>query len=69
MRPSSGAISSNSGCFNLTLSDKIYTAAKEIEAAGGRALPLAVDIREEDAVLAHFWRRTRSNFGNPCHIV
>ncbi len=30
----------------------IYSAAKEIEAAGGKALPLAVDIREEDAVMA-----------------
>ncbi len=30
----------------------IYTAAAEIEAAGGKALPLAVDIREEEAVLA-----------------
>ena len=28
----------------------IYTAAKEIEQAGGQALPLAVDIRDEDAV-------------------
>jgi citronellol/citronellal dehydrogenase len=30
----------------------IYTAAEEIEAAGGRALPLAVDIRDEAAVRA-----------------
>ena len=30
----------------------IHSAAQEIEAAGGRALPLAVDIREEEAVLA-----------------
>ena len=30
----------------------IYSAAKEIEAAGGKALALAVDIREEDAVMA-----------------
>ena len=30
----------------------IYTAAEEIEAAGGKALPLAVDIREEDQVQA-----------------
>ena len=37
---------------NPKLPDTIYTAAKEIEAAGGRALPLAVDIREEGAVLA-----------------
>ena len=30
----------------------IYSAAAEIEAAGGKALALSVDIREEDAVLA-----------------
>jgi citronellol/citronellal dehydrogenase len=30
----------------------IYTAAEAIEAAGGRALPVATDIREEDQVLA-----------------
>lgn len=30
----------------------IYTAAEEIEAAGGKALPLVVDIRHEDQVLA-----------------
>jgi citronellol/citronellal dehydrogenase len=28
----------------------IYTAADEIEAAGGKALPLAVDVRDEEAV-------------------
>ncbi len=28
----------------------IYTAAEEIEAAGGQALPLVVDVRDEDAV-------------------
>jgi citronellol/citronellal dehydrogenase len=28
----------------------IFTAAEEIEAAGGKALPLVVDVREEDAV-------------------
>jgi len=37
---------------NPKLPGTIYTAAAEIEAAGGRALPLAVDIREEAAVLA-----------------
>ena len=37
---------------NPKLPGTIYTAAKEIEAAGGRALPLAVDIRDEGAVLA-----------------
>jgi citronellol/citronellal dehydrogenase len=30
----------------------IYTAAEEVEAAGGKALPLAVDIREEGQVYA-----------------
>src|SRR6059058_6085331 len=30
----------------------IYSAAEEIAAAGGRALPLQVDIRDEDQVLA-----------------
>ena len=30
----------------------IYTAAQEIEAAGGKALPLVVDVREEEAVKA-----------------
>ena len=28
----------------------IYTAAEEIEAAGGKALPCVVDVRDEDAV-------------------
>ena len=28
----------------------IYTAAEEVEAAGGKALPLVVDIRDEDRV-------------------
>ena len=37
---------------NPKLPGTIYTAATEIGAAGGRALPLAVDIREEGAVLA-----------------
>jgi citronellol/citronellal dehydrogenase len=36
---------------NPKLPGTIYTAAEEIQAAGGRALPLAVDIRDEDAVL------------------
>src|SRR3981189_218388 len=30
----------------------IYTAAKEIEDAGGRALPLIVDVRDEASVMA-----------------
>jgi citronellol/citronellal dehydrogenase len=35
---------------NPKLPGTIYTAAEEIEAAGGKALPLAVDIRSEEAV-------------------
>ena len=37
---------------NPKLPGTIYSAAQEIEAAGGHALPLAVDIRDEEAVLA-----------------
>jgi citronellol/citronellal dehydrogenase len=40
----------------------IHTAAAEIEAAGGRALPLAVDIRDEDAVKDAIGR-TAAHFG------
>jgi citronellol/citronellal dehydrogenase len=37
---------------NPKLPGTIYTAAEEIQAAGGQALPLAVDIRDEEAVAA-----------------
>ncbi len=40
----------------------IYTAAQEIEAAGGKALPLMVDIREESQVLAAV-EKTVATFG------
>jgi citronellol/citronellal dehydrogenase len=40
----------------------IYTAAAEIEAAGGRALPLAVDIRDDEQV-AQAVSRTVETFG------
>ena len=40
----------------------IHSAAQEIEAAGGRALPLQVDIRDEDQVLAAV-ARTVETFG------
>jgi citronellol/citronellal dehydrogenase len=33
-----------------TLEGTIYTVAKEVEAAGGKALPLQVDVRDEEAV-------------------
>src|SRR6266849_637160 len=44
------------------LSGTIYTAAAEIEAAGGRALPLAVDIRDDEQV-AQAVARTVETFG------
>ncbi|MGH6628027.1 MAG: SDR family oxidoreductase [Burkholderiaceae bacterium] len=37
---------------NPKLPGTIYSAAEEVKAAGGQALPLAVDIRDEEAVLA-----------------
>ena len=37
---------------NPNLPGTIYSAAKEVEAAGGQALALAVDIRDDDAVFA-----------------
>jgi citronellol/citronellal dehydrogenase len=40
----------------------IYTAAKEIEAAGGKALPLIVDVRDEDMVAAAV-QKTVETFG------
>jgi citronellol/citronellal dehydrogenase len=40
----------------------IHTAAAEIEAAGGRALPLVVDVRDEEAVKAAI-ARTAAHFG------
>jgi citronellol/citronellal dehydrogenase len=41
----------------------IHTAAKEIEAAGGRALPLAVDVRDEQAV-KNALDKTAATFGS-----
>ena len=40
----------------------IYTAAEEIEAAGGKALPLIVDVREEASVVSAV-ERTVQHFG------
>ncbi len=45
-------IAAKSGVPNPKLPGTIHTAAAEIEAAGGKALPLQVDIREEDQVHA-----------------
>ena len=44
------------------LEGTIFTAAKEIEAAGGKALPLMVDIREEAAV-AEGMKKAAETFG------
>ena len=44
------------------LEGTIFTAAKEIEAAGGKALPLMVDIREEAAV-AEAMKKAAETFG------
>lgn len=47
---------------NPKLPGTIYTAAAEIEAAGGKALPLAVDIRFEDQIRAAV-EQTVATFG------
>ena len=44
------AIAAKTADVNPKLPGTIYTAAKEIEAAGGTALPLMVDIRDENAI-------------------
>ncbi|MGZ5913348.1 MAG: SDR family oxidoreductase, partial [Reyranella sp.] len=44
------------------LEGTIYTAANEIEKAGGRALPLVVDVRDEEAVKAGI-ENTAKTFG------
>jgi len=44
------------------LSGTIYSAAEEIEAAGGKALPLAVDVRFEEAI-AEAMTRAIDHFG------
>src|SRR5262249_36158795 len=45
-----------------TLPGTIHTAAVEIEAAGGQALPIAADVRDEDAIRAAV-ARTAEHFG------
>ncbi|MBL0163565.1 MAG: NAD(P)-dependent oxidoreductase [Xanthomonadales bacterium] len=45
-------IAAKSAVANPKLPGTIYSAAAEIEAAGGQALPLQVDIREEESVAA-----------------
>jgi citronellol/citronellal dehydrogenase len=45
---------------NPKLPGTIYSAAEEIEAVGGKALPLAVDIRDDEAVLAAVARAVKA---------
>lgn len=47
---------------NPKLSGTIHTAAEAVEKAGGKALPLAVDIRDEEAV-ARAAKETAARFG------
>jgi len=56
------AIASKTDQPNPKLPGTIHTAAHDIEAAGGRALPLQVDIRDENAV-AEAVSRTAAHFG------
>jgi citronellol/citronellal dehydrogenase len=56
------AIASKTDQPNPKLPGTIHTAARDIEAAGGRALPLQVDIRDENAV-AEAVSRTAAHFG------
>lgn len=46
------AIAAKTAEANPKLPGTIYTAAAEIEAAGGKALPIQCDIRDEDAITA-----------------
>jgi citronellol/citronellal dehydrogenase len=50
------------------LQGTIYTAAEEIERAGGKALPLAVDIRDE-AVVVEAFAKTAARFGGVDIVV
>jgi len=56
------AIAAKTATPHPKLPGTIYTAAAEIEKAGGRALPLAVDIRDEAAVRGAI-ERTAAHFG------
>lgn len=56
------AIAAKSAEPHKHLPGTIYTAAEEIEAAGGKALPLIVDVRHEDSV-AQAVEKTAATFG------
>jgi hypothetical protein len=46
------AIAAKTAEINPKLSGTIYSAAKEIEAAGGKALPIQCDLRDEEQITA-----------------
>ena len=56
------AIAAKTATPHPKLAGTIYTAADEIERAGGKALPLTVDVRDEDAVREAL-ARTAQQFG------
>jgi len=56
------AIAAKTATPHPKLAGTIYTAAEEIEAAGGRALPLMLDVRDADAVDAAV-AQTAAHFG------
>jgi citronellol/citronellal dehydrogenase len=56
------AIAAKTAEPNPKLPGTIYTAAKEIEQAGGKALPLVVDVRDEASVVAAI-EQTVAKFG------
>ena len=56
------AIAAKTARSHPKLPGTIFTAAEEIEQAGGRALPLAVDIRDENAVATAI-AQTMTTFG------
>lgn len=57
------AIAAKSDQPNPRLPGTIHTAAEAIEAAGGKALPMQVDIRDEDAVAAAV-KKCAEHFGS-----
>jgi citronellol/citronellal dehydrogenase len=57
------AIAAKTDAPHPKLPGTIHTAAAEIEAAGGHALPLAVDVRDEEAVKAAI-DKTAAHFGS-----
>ena len=56
------AIAAKTEAPHPKLEGTIYTAAEQIEKAGGKALPLVVDVRDEDAVKAAI-DKTAATFG------